>query len=85
MRGNIRTRKAGPGKPRGTPAVEDRRRRLDLARKILTARKKTEYRKAVAMLSYNLGVTERKAREYIETLLLVDGIRKKDGIIERVV
>lgn len=71
-------------KARGTPAVQGRKERIDVTRKILTARKKTGYRKAVALVSYNLGVTDRKAKEYIETLLLVDGVvRKGDTIYKR--
>lgn len=61
-----------------SPAVEQRRVRVALAHKILTTREKIDFEKAVALISYNLGITERKAREYIKTLIMVDGI-KYDG------
>lgn len=68
----------------GTPAIEDRKRRLEFALKILRARKRTPMPKAVALLSFNLGLSDRKAKEYIKTLVQIDGIKlEKDQIVRR--
>ena len=68
---------------KGTPAIQERRARLELARKILIGRKQVGYKKAVALLSYNLGITERKAKEYIDTLVQVDGIKREGDLVIR--
>jgi len=61
-----------------TPAVESRKERMTVALGILRSKNGIKFQKAVALLSYNLGVTERKAKEYISTLVEIDGI-KRDG------
>lgn len=68
---------------KGTPAIEDRKQRMEIARKILVSRKKIDFSEAVALISFNLGITERKAKEYIGTLILVDGIRREGDKIVR--
>lgn len=67
-----------------TPATEERKQRMNAAIKILGSRQKMKYKRAVALLSFNLGITERKAKEYIHTLIEVDGIaRDGDFIVKR--
>jgi hypothetical protein len=68
---------------RGQLAIDARRARLSYAHKILLAKKRTHYKEAVAVISFNLGITDRKAREYIDTLLQVDGVRKEGDFIVR--
>jgi hypothetical protein len=71
------------GDTRGQLAIEDRKKRLAYAHKILTAKRKTPYKEAVAVISFNLGVTDRKAREYIDMLVLVDGVKRVGDNIVR--
>lgn len=67
-----------------TPPVEERKRRMTAALKFLRSKTEMDYDHAVSLLSWNLGVTERKAKEYIKTLVNVDGIRKEGRKIVRV-
>ena len=68
---------------KGMTALEERKLRLSLAHKILLAKNKRSISEAVALLSFNLGITERKAKEYIDTLIAVDGIRYDGDFIVR--
>lgn len=68
---------------RGQLAIADRKARLDYAHKILLAKASRPYKEAVAVISYNLGVTDRKAREYIDMLVMVNGVRRVGDNIVR--
>lgn len=70
--------------PKGVMQIEEKKKRMAQALKILRAKKKLPYDKAVALLCWNLGIRQEKAREYIDTLVHIDGIKKSDGNIIRV-
>lgn len=66
---------------RNYSATEERRERMERARKLLVSLKDVTYIRALAMLSFNLGLSEFKAKEYIRTLKEVGGIRVENGYI----
>ena len=68
---------------KGMTALQERRLRVSTAHKILLSKPRRPIKEAVALLSYNLGITERKAKEYIDTLIAVDGIRYDGDFIVR--
>jgi hypothetical protein len=49
-------------------AIQDRRIRVEAARGIIRRLGLIEFRKAAGMVSFNLGVSDEKAREYIRIL-----------------
>jgi len=65
----------------GLLAIEGRRQRLTLAMKILMAKKEMVYDEAITLISYNLGVTSRKAMEYIDTFISMGAIKKEGANI----
>jgi len=61
--------------------ITARQKRMESALRIIQSRKSIPYSKAVALLAFNLGIREEKAREYIRILEKIDGFKIKDGII----
>jgi len=57
-----------------TPAIEERKIRMKLAISILNSRDRIGYDDAVALLSFNLGLSKRKSIEYIEMIAIVRGV-----------
>jgi hypothetical protein len=70
-------------KGKNEPASDRKRERIATALKILINKKKMTYKKAVALLCWNLGLTQAKAREYIDTLIEIDGIKRDGDMIVR--
>jgi len=66
---------------RGNSTTEARRRRIAIAEQIVKKLGRDEYIKAVSMISFNLGVTEAKAREYLKILSNTGVIEIKNGYV----
>ena len=50
-------------------AIEERQKRFDLVKAILKKARISHYKKTVAQLSMELGLTEKKVQEYINILI----------------
>lgn len=62
-------------------AVTKKKHRMEQALGMIKAMGETEYTKAVAIISFNIGLSETKAREYIRTFKELGQIKVKNGII----
>ena len=66
-------------------AVEMRRARIQRVLGIINSVDEIEYGKGLAMVCYNLGISESKVREYFKILKDAGRIRIKDGFIRSIV
>ncbi len=66
---------------KGIYMVEERKKRLDLTKNILIEEKEIEHEKAVALISYRLGVNTKRAAEYINVLAALGLINLDKGMI----
>lgn len=64
--------------------IDKRRERINSALKFLKTLGRTEYKKAVAVISFNLGVRREKAIEYLNILRDCGSIKIEDGYVEAV-
>ena len=67
---------------KGKDAIQVRSERMKQAEGILNALGEIKYIKALAVVSYNLGVSENKAREYIRILRDVGKIVIDNGVVK---
>jgi predicted transcriptional regulator len=70
------------GNVRIESTIEARKRRIDRAHAILKSLGKCEYGKAMALISLNVGVSEAKAREYINALKTAGLITTEGGDVK---
>lgn len=59
----------------------DRKGRIEAVEKYIEDEKELEKTKLISQMSYELGVTEEKAEEYLETLKGMEKVNEKDGNI----
>jgi len=59
-----------------------RKERIETAYGMLKVLKEVKYDKAVALLSFNLGLSARKSREYIQMLRLLNKVETNDGTVK---
>ena len=62
-------------------AVTEKKHRMERALGMLKSMDEISYMKAVAILSFNLGLSEPKAKEYIRTFRELGHLNIKDGMI----
>jgi len=61
--------------------IEERKKRLETTKNIFIEEKEIEYDKAVALVSYKLGVNIQRAKEYINVLIGLGLIKNDTGVI----
>jgi len=64
------------------PFITDRKRRIDIIRKMLLGMGRTEIKKAVAIVVVNLGISKGNAVEIINLLIDAGSFKNNKGIIE---
>ena len=67
---------------KGRDAVQLKKERMERALAMLKAMGSMEYTKAVAIISFNIGLSEYKAREYLRMFRELGKIVVSDGIVK---
>jgi hypothetical protein len=62
-------------------AIDARKKRIDFCHGILKSAGRVEYPRAIALIQFNLGVSEAKAREYIRVLKDMLIIKVEKGFV----
>ena len=63
------------------PFLTDKRDRLEKTKKMIKAMKEVKYKKFVALLEMDMGISKDTAKDYIETLENAGFIKKDNGTI----
>ena len=74
-----------------TPALREKRRRMEIALKMLKGRKSISEKCAIAVMEYNYGLAKRTAQDYINTFVNMGALKRikteengRDSLLEPV-